>query len=69
MRSDDENFKVIVARQIEPGVINVFDVHIYQDKKTNEETNEETSEEKLICLSLRDEDFFIDTVNTTERVM
>tara|TARA_B110000285_G_C14790309_1_gene452715 strand:+ start:324 stop:509 length:186 start_codon:yes stop_codon:yes gene_type:complete len=61
MRSDDENFKVIVARQIEPGVINVFDVHIYQDKKTNEE--------KLICLSLRDEDFFIDTVNTTERVM
>lgn len=65
MRSDDENFKVIVARQIEPGVINVFDVHIYQDFNQDYET----SEEKLICLSLRDEEFFIDTVNTTERVM
>jgi hypothetical protein len=65
MRSDDESFKVIVARQIEPGVINVFDVHIYQDF----DQDNETSEEKLICLSLSDEEFFIDTVNTTERVM
>jgi hypothetical protein len=56
MRSDDENFSLKIARQIEPGVINVFDVHIYKDENDNE---------KLISLSLRDEDFFIDTVNTS----
>lgn len=56
-RSDDEDFKVSVARSIEPGVINVYDLYAFTDT--------DDGELRLICLSLRDEDFFFDTVNAS----
>jgi hypothetical protein len=55
MCSSTKDFKISIPRSIEPGIITALDVF-------QEEINEEGFGEKMQILSLRDEEFYVDTI-------
>jgi hypothetical protein len=56
MCSSDRSFKISIPRSIEPGIITALDVY-------QEEINDEGFGEKMQILSLRDEEFYVDTIS------